>query len=415
MCHQKESEKKHHFQVDFLTSHGEVFLKVNNRNNSYKIYPSNWIECLVLSLFCLIFIFLIVNVYLYGSLSTLACSLGFGAGTICIIFRSLYEHFGKRYFRLNNQGLHVEWKLLFPIKRYMIPLDDIIVFQIRKRSGTNEIWYILVAETLDIFLPIIESKDEENLYQIGKKLNEILSFYNGKSIEMSSIYDEPLSDKEIQFHTLSYTQEISLQKNYSWTPTIIETQWNFICENGLYIFCRCGNFDFYSFSVFLLGGFFFMGCSLIYVDDFLTNTDNTFILVMMLLWATFGLLLITVSAFKFLSRSYHEKWIFDKNIILNQKSLMGICSTKIIYLSHLNSLIIKSECAFNDIFFPNSFIVPLFYKVIPWKLQMIDKNNHIKLAITTLNHSEVLWMANFIQHLWANQNNDSLAVRNVIE
>ncbi|MDR1141634.1 MAG: hypothetical protein LBL62_08075, partial [Planctomycetaceae bacterium] len=146
----------------------KIILEAYNTScDNASAYPSSllWIGS-ILS-FGIGWFVMIVDFYINNTLKSFAGILGFGAIILTFIFLLFYFRYGKKLFILTSEGLHITWTIFVPFKEYSIPLDEISCFRMTiEWSASYGDYYVLVADTSDLTLPMLESKNYDLLNNV---------------------------------------------------------------------------------------------------------------------------------------------------------------------------------------------------------------------------------------------------------
>jgi hypothetical protein len=306
----------------------------------------------------------------------------------------MYEHFGKICLKLNAHGIFIVWNIFLPIKKYSIPFEDIGNFKIiEKSSAVSGHWHELVVETSDVLLPIIESNDCNFLCDLEQQLNNLLIILRSDRAESSNTLNNTIHENII----LSISKNDFDKNCYSNTNIPTGTEWNFEQKKEQYIWYRNGNFDLYSFAINLLFGIWLLGGVLL-LTRYFSYSAITITNIMLLFFLTFGLLFILGAFLMLISKFYHEKLIYNGDIIHNRKTLFNIGSNKTLQFQSINLLVIMPSPSSYSVFFAKNFILPLFCPITSWQIQIFDVNGNIKLTLTALNKVEAYWIASVLVH-----------------
>jgi hypothetical protein len=365
----------------------------NIRCDNACLFPSSffWIG-LILS-FGTVWIWSIISFYINNSaLKSFAGILGFGSIILGFIFLLFYFRYGKKLFALTSEGLHIRWTIFIPFKEYSIPLDEISCFRMTiESSKSHGDSHLLVADTSDLILPMLESKNYDLLNNVEKKLNNVL---------------ETLKDKDksncLNKRVLMLQESKYVDKNgwlcQTWNITDKSME---LTENDTYVYSRHGIFDFYTFGIILLCNCFMVSSGLRLAENFFTFSATPAIIIFPFCVLTAGIL----SFIMFLTLAslfYRKDWFFKDNYIICQVTFFLFKRVREIPVNRIKMVVLDSESGFNlySILLGNQIILPLFHQLPTWQLKILDHNNKTITIISTLNRSETKRLANELKNLY---------------
>jgi hypothetical protein len=202
----------------------------------------------------------------------------------------------------------------------------------------------------------METRNSDELCNIGQKLNDSLGFYRNAATNATNLG-----------HKIKST---------------------YIDKNDGYIFDRNGGFDLYSFSVVLLCAFFTIGFSLSHGEESFNSTISVSKIIFFV-FMFFGSIMAIWSFLTLLGPYYHEKWIFEKNRIICRKTLFSFVFTKTMQIQSIRSFMIEQEKITQNVFFSQYLLVPIFCVITPWRLLILDENGEKIVTILTMRKADI--------------------------
>jgi hypothetical protein len=373
----------------------EIILEAyNTRRDNATAYPSSllWIGLI----FTLEFgwIVTIINAYINSTIVLFVGFLSFGAIILPFIFLLFYFRYGKKLFTLTFEGLHIMWTIFIPFKEYSIPLDEISCFRITTEwSASHGDRHVLVADTSDLILPMLESRNYDLLNNIEKKLNNVLKMLKGK-YESNCLNKRTLLLQGSKYVDKCFVNDFLCQ---TWNITDKSME---LVENNIYVYSKRGTFDFYTFVMFLLCNCFAVSLGSFCAEDFLTLSFKTpsmiaFPLsVLLASGSSFIMFLMLIGFF------YRKDCFFENNRIICRDTFFLFKRIREIPVDRIKMIVLDSEYNLSSILLGNQMILPLFHQLPAWQLKIQDYNNKTIMTINTSNRSETKKLADDLKNLY---------------
>ncbi|MDR3197476.1 MAG: hypothetical protein LBU34_06350 [Planctomycetaceae bacterium] len=372
----------------------EIILEAyNTRRDNACLYPSPLLWIGLIFSFGILWFWLIISFYINNNaLRSFAGILAIGPVILTFIFLLFYFRYGKKLFTLTSEGLHITWTIFIPFKKYSIPLDEISCFRMTiESSKSHGDSHLLVANTSDLILPMLESKNYDLLNNVEKKLNNVL---------------ETLKDKD-KSNCLNKQVLILQESKYVDKNGWLCQTWNItdksmeLAENDTYVYSRHGIFDFYTFVIILLCNCFIASSGVRFAEDFFTFSFTPAIIIFLFSVLMAGgfsfIMFLTLASF-----FYRKDCFFKDNCIICQVTFFLFKRIREIPVDRIKMIVLDSESGFNlsSILLGNQMILPLFHQLTTWRLKIQDHNNKTIMIINTSNRSETKKLADDLKNLY---------------
>jgi hypothetical protein len=251
--------------------------------------------------------------------------------------------------------------------------------------------HLLVADTSDLILPMLESKNYDLLNNVEKKLNNVLETLKDKD------KSNCLNERVLMLQKSKYVDKNGwLCQTWNITDKSME-----LAENDTYTYSRHGIFDFYTFSIILLCNCFIASSGLRFAENFFTFSATPAIIIF-----PFCVLITSVLSFimffMLASFFYRKDCFFKDNCIICQVTFFLFKRIREIPVDRIKMVVLDSELGFNlsSIILGNQIILPLFHPLLTWRLKIQDHNNKTIMTINTSNRSETKKLANDLKNLY---------------
>jgi hypothetical protein len=375
----------------------EVILEAyNTRDDNVSVYPSSFLWIGLILSFGFVWIVTTINAHINDTLILFIGSLSYGAIILVFIFLLFYFRYGKKLFTLTSEGLHITWTIFITFTEYSIPLDEISFFRMKIESSKPQgDRHVLVVDTPDLKLPILESKNYDLLKNVERKLNNFLETLKNK-YKSNSLNKQMLLLQGAKYVDKCFMNDFLCQ---TWSITDKSME---LLENSTYVYSRHGIFDFYTFVIFLQFLCFAVNLGSACAEDFLTLSFKTPSMIAFPLCVLLASGSIFVMFFMLAGFFYRKDCFFKSNCIVCQVTFFLFKRVREIPVDRIKMVVLDSESGLNlsSILLGNQMILPLFHQLTTWRLKIQNHNNKTIMIINTSNRSETKKLADDLKNLY---------------